>query len=166
MPMGQALKALAVAIATSTSALVPACAFDALPTDETGNGRSEELEEALSVRDQPLPADAADILYTVHTSIDSHAVGVRFRTTTAGLQELLTSVDRSQSDLQPGVNPWEVSPRLSSHSPELYDWDLAGVTSYAGLEVESDSSLSSTGVLVDLEDPDAPVVYLEVLDCC
>jgi hypothetical protein len=164
--MGHAAKALAVAIAASCTALVPACAVHGLPTDETGTGRSEELEEALSVRDQPLPADAADISYTVHTSIDSHAVGVRFRTTRAGLEELLASVDRSQFDLLPKVNPWEVSPRLGSHSPELYGWDLAGVTSYAGLEVESDSSLSSTGVLVDLDDPAAPVVYLEVLDCC
>jgi hypothetical protein len=158
-------KILVVAAVVTPMALDWGCRFDALPTDNTGTGRTEELEEALSLHDLQLPADASDISYTVHTSIDSHAVGLRLRTTSAGLDELLGSLSRSEADLEHGVNPWEVSSRLSSYSPERYGWDFAGIASYAGLEVQSESSLGSTGVLVDLEDV-APVVYVEALNCC
>ena len=147
-------------------ALAAACGFDALPTDDTGTGKTHELEEALSQHDLHLPADASDVSYTVHTSTDSHAVGVRFRTTSAGLDEILTSVSSSQPDLVLGANPWEGSSRLSSHSPERYGWDLASITDHAGMEIRSDSSLGSVGLLVDLDVPDAPVVYVEALDCC
>jgi hypothetical protein len=148
--------------------LATACGFEAMPTDEAGSGRTEELEEALSRHDLRLPADASDVTYTVHTSIDSHAVGVRFRTTSSGLDEFLTSFGHSlKRDLNPwDVIPWEVSTRLSSESPERYGWDLANITNYAGREIQSESSLGTTGVLVDSDEPDAPVVYAEVLDCC
>lgn len=113
-----------------------------------------------------LPGDASDIPYTVHRSIDSHPVGLRFRTTSAGLDELLTSISSGQPVLVPGANPWEGSSRLSSHSPERYGWDLVSITSYAGVEIPSGTSLGSVGVLVDLNVPAAPVVYVEALDCC
>lgn len=60
----------------------------------------------------------------------------------------------------------EAPSRLSSHSPERFGWDLAGIASSAGLEVRSDSSLGATGVLADLGDQAAPVVYVETLNCC
>lgn len=155
-----------MAAVLALAAFVSACGFDALPTDDTGEGRTDELDEALSGYDLQLPADASEITYTVHTSIDSHAVGVRLRTTTAGLDELLGSVGRRQVDLQVAMSPWEDSPRLSSDSPERYGWDLAGITDFAGVEVQSASSLGSTGVLVDVGDPGAPIVYVEALSCC
>jgi hypothetical protein len=164
--MGQVVQTLAVAAVVTSMALVPACGFDALPTDDAGTGKTEELEEALSLHDLELPADASDISYTVHMSIDSHAVGLRLRTTSSGLDELLTSLGSRQLDLQREMNPWNVSSRLSSHSPEQFGWNLAGIASYAGLEIHSGSSLGSTGVLVDLDEPDAPVVYVEALNCC
>jgi hypothetical protein len=61
------------------------------------------------------------------------------------------------------VNPWEASSRLSPHSPERYGWDLASITSYTGPEVHSKSSLGANGVLVDLDELAAPVVYAEAL---
>jgi hypothetical protein len=164
--MGQVVRIVVLAAVVTSMALVPACGFDALPTDDTGTGNTEELEEALSLHDLQLPADASDISYTVHTSIDSHAVGLRLRTTTAGLDGLLISLDSSQRVLEHEMNPWAVSSRLSSHSPERFGWDLASITNYAGVEVESGSSLRSTGVLVDLDEPDVPVVYIEALNCC
>ena len=164
--MGQVVQAVAVAAVVTAMAVVPACGFDALPTDDDGTGKSEELEEALSLHDLQLPADASDIAYTVHTSIDSHAVGLRLRTTSSGLDELLRSLGSSQLDLQPEMNPWNVSSRLSSHSPERFGWNLARISDYAGLEIHSGSSQESTGILVDLEEPDAPVVYVEALNCC
>ena len=157
---------LASAAVVTLVAVVSACSFDALPTDDTGKGGTDELDEALSDYDLQLPTDASEITYTVHTSIDSHAVGVRLRTTTAGLDELLASLGRSQVDLKLGMNPWEDSPRLSSNSPERYGWDLASITDYAGVEVQSASSLGSTGVLVDVRAPGAPIVYVEALSCC
>lgn len=150
----------------SQKLLLGACGLDALPTDEAGTGRTEELEKALALHDLHLPADASNISYTVHASIDSHAVGVRFSTTSEGLDELLTSLGSSQLDLQDGMNPWATSSRLSSHSPERYSWDLTSIPDHAGLEVPSSTSLGASGVLVDLADPAAPVVYVEVLDCC
>ena len=64
------------------------------------------------------------------------------------------------------MNPWEDSPRLSSYSPERFGWDLAGINDYAGVEVQSASSLGSTGVLIDMGEPGAPIVYAEALSCC
>lgn len=164
--MGQVVRVLAVAAVAMSMALVPACGFDASPTDDVGTGRTEELEEALSSYDLRLPTDASDISYTVHASIDSHAVGLRLRTSSVGLDELLTSLGRTQVDLKKGLNPWDISSRLSSHSPERFGWNLASITDYAGLEVHAGSSLGSTGLLVDLDEPDAPVVYAEALSCC
>ena len=157
---------LGLAAVVTLVAIVSACGFDARPTDDTGEGTTDELDKALSGYDLQLPTDASEITYTVHTSIDSHAVGVRLRTTTTGLDELLGSVGRDQDDLLLGMNPWEGSPRLSSHSPERYGWDLAGITDQAGVEVQSASTLGSTGVLVDLRVAGAPIVYVEALSCC
>lgn len=161
-----AIPILAVAAVVMSLALLPACGIDALPTDDTGRGETEELEEALSLHELELPADASRISYTVHTSIDSHAVGLRFHTTSAGLDEVLASIGSGRPDLVRGANPWEGSSRLSSHSPERYGWDLASITNYAGMEIQSGSSLGSVGVLVDLDVHDAPVLYVEALDCC
>jgi hypothetical protein len=146
--------------------LASACGYPALPTDETGRGKTEELDEALAFYEVQLPTDASDISYTVHTSIDSHAVGVQFGTTPDGLDQLLTSIGRNQRHLREGMNPWETSSRLSTHAPERFGWDLASIATYVGLEVHSPSSLGATGVLVDLRDPAEPVVYLEALGCC
>ena len=165
-PDGQGVHSLVVAAVVTSMPLVPACGFDALPTDDAGTGKTEELEEALSLHDLRLPADASNISYTVHTSVDSHAVGLRVRTTSSGLDELLTSLGSSQLDLQREMNPWNVSARLNSHSPERFGWNLASITTYGGLKIHSSSSLGSTGVLVDLDEPDAPVVYVEALNCC
>jgi hypothetical protein len=105
--------------------VVPACEPPALPTENTGRGETKELEEALSLHGLKLPADVWDISYTVRSGIDSHAVGLRLRTTPAGLNDLLTSLGSGQLNLQRGLNPWEDSSRLSSERPEQYDWDLA-----------------------------------------
>lgn len=165
-PVGHVVRVLGLGAVVALLAVVSACGFDALPTDDTGEGRTDELDEALSGYDLQLPADASEITYTVHTSIDSHAVGVRLRTTTAGLDELLGSIGASKVDLQLGMNPWQDSPRLSSYSPERFDWDLDGITDYAGVEVQSASSSGSTGVLVDVGEPGSPIVYVEALSCC
>jgi len=163
---GLVVRVLVGAAVVSSMAVVSACGDPALPVDDTGRGKTEELDEALALHDLRLPADASGIFYTVHTSTDSHAVGLRFRTTPAGLDDLLASMGSNQVDLQDGLNPWETSSRLSSHSPERFGWDLAGITSYAGLEVQSDSSLGANGVVVDLGEQAAPVVYVETLNCC
>jgi hypothetical protein len=165
--VGRVVRALVVAAVASSLAVTSACGGDpALPVDDTGRGNTDELDEALALHDLRLPTDASDITYTVHTSIDSHSVGLRFRTTPDGLDEVLASIGRSRLDLQDGLNPWEAPSRLSSHSPERFGWDLAGIASSAGLEVRSDSSLGATGVLADLGDQAAPVVYVETLNCC
>jgi hypothetical protein len=63
----------------------------ALPTDETGEGKTEELQEAMARHGLGLPADASDLTYHLHSSIDSDEVAVRFRTTPNGLSEFMDS---------------------------------------------------------------------------
>ena len=153
-------------IAVLGVALASGCSFGAMPADEHGRGETEELSDALALHDLGLPDDVSDVEYTVHSSIDSHAVGLRFRTGPAGVDELLDSVGVDRDDLRPELNPWGDSSRLSDDSPDRYGWSLAGVRTYAGVEVDAPGSRGATGVLVDLTTPDQPTVYVEALDCC
>jgi hypothetical protein len=145
---------------------LPAC-DPPLPTDDTGEGRTNELDEALDRHSLRLPADASAISYRLRSSIDSDEIGVRFQTTTDGLSEFLDSDELGGLDLVAGHNPWDAPPAASPvRPPEAYGWDFASISSYAGLAVDSYSDQSWLGVLVDLDRPGRPVVYAYSLGCC
>jgi hypothetical protein len=114
-----------------------------------------------------LPADASEISYTLHSSIDSDEVSVRFRTTAEGVSEFMESPELAEATLVSGMNPSHSPPRDAPlHGPETYGWDLASISSYAGVSVNSDQDQSWSGVLVDLRRSASPIVYAYALGCC
>jgi hypothetical protein len=138
-----------------------------LPTDEAGEDKTEELQDAMARHGLDLPTDASDLSYHLHSSIDSDEVAVRFRTTPDGLAEFMDSPELREADLAPDRNPWLPRPSGSPiEGPETYGWDFARTSSYSGVVVDSYSDQSWLGVLVDLDRPDAPVVYAYALGCC
>jgi hypothetical protein len=138
-----------------------------LPTDEAGEDKTEELQDAMARHGLDLPTDASDLSYHLHSSIDSDEVAVRFRTTPDGLAEFMDSPELREADLAPDRNPWLPRPSGSPiEGPETYGWDFARISSYSGVVVDSYSDQSWLGVLVDLDRPDAPVVYAYALGCC
>jgi hypothetical protein len=70
-------------------------------------------------------------------------------------------------DLVAERNPWDSTPAVSPvRPPEAYGWDIASISSYAGLAVDSYSDEGWLGVLVDFDRPGRPVVYAYSLGCC
>lgn len=148
------------------ASFLPAC-DPPLPTDDTGEGRTDELNEALDRHSLRMPADASEISYRLHSGFDSDEIGVRFQTTTDGLSEFLDSDELAGVDLVAERNPWDSTPAVSPVRPsEAYGWDFASISSYAGLAVDSYSDQSWLGVLVDFDRPGRPVVYAYSLGCC
>jgi hypothetical protein len=148
------------------ASFLPAC-DPPLPTDDTGEGRTDELNEALDHHSLRMPADASEISYRLHSSFDSVEIGVRFQTTTDGLSEFLDSDELAGVDLVAERNPWDSTPAVSpARPPEAYGWDFTSISSYAGLAVDSYSDQSWLGVLVDFDRPGRPVVYAYSLGCC
>jgi hypothetical protein len=146
---------------------LPSGCDPALPTDESGEGKTEELQEAMARHGLDSPADASDVTYHLHSSIDSDEVAVRFRTTLDGLADFMGSPDLHEADLAPGRNPWRPRPSGSPiNGPETYGWDFTSISHYAGVAIDSYLDQSWLGVLVDLDRPEDPVVYAYGLGCC
>jgi hypothetical protein len=131
-----------------------------LPEVSRGEGRTEELAEALEAHGLRLPDDAAGITYTTSSSIDLVRLGVRFQTSPEGLRALLRSMDRTDEDLEPGLYPWDHS---FPGSPERYGWQLGDVTDDAGLIVERPRPGTHWYAMVVRDRESRPVVHLEAI---
>jgi hypothetical protein len=140
--------------------------FDATPTTDTGKGETDELVDALADHGLRLPDDAADVTYRLHASIDSSEVGVRFRTTPDGLDEFLAADAFGGREPVAGVNPWDRARPDIVAGPRDHGWVVPPADDRAGLAIASTTDRGWSAVLVDLGDPDRPVVHAYDLSCC
>ncbi|MEU5593200.1 sugar kinase [Streptomyces sp. NPDC020298] len=102
----------------------------------------------------PVPHPADQIAYYETNNWKTSRLYVQFRTNSAGLDSFLESIDVSRDDLKKG----DIS--ISARDQKITGWTFAGAGPWWGLTHKQKNPAPTEDVIVNLADPNFPMVYV------
>ncbi|MEZ7007070.1 sugar kinase [Streptomyces sp. AD55] len=102
----------------------------------------------------PVPVPSSEVAYYETNNWKTSRLYVQFETTSAGLDAFLGGIDVSRDDLE------RDRAAIGDRERRVTGWRFDGPGPWWGLVREQPDPAPSQEVLVDLEDPDRPMVYV------